>query len=134
MDISPTHAAARAAAARLPALQASLDLLVAAPDPAVIQFYTGADPDTGTLLSSVALDDAVGTIDAAARRINLTVPREGQIVAGGAAGCARVLDASGAVWGDATVSATGGAGEIQLDSVDLVQGAFVRIVSAYFQG
>ena len=134
MILSTPHAAARDAAARLPALQASFDLLVADSQPAVIQFYTGADPDTGTLLATVALDAAVGSVDGASVRINLTAPIEGQAAVDGVAGCARVLDAAGAHWGDCTVSDTAGSGEIQLADVTLVAGAFVRITSGHFQG
>lgn len=134
MILSTPHASARDAAARLPALQASFDLLVAAPTPAAILFYTGTDPATGTLLATVALDAAVGSIDAATHRINLTAPIEGQAAADGVAGCARVLDAAGAVWGDCTVSDTAGSGEIKLADTNLVTGAFVRITSGHFQG
>lgn len=140
MDLSPAHAAARAAAARLPALQASFDLLVVPdpqnPTPAVIQLLTGADPDAGTLIVTIPLAPAVGSIDEALHRINLTVPVEGQVPqgAGATVGCARVFDATGAWYGDPTVSATGGGGEIELESLDLVDGAFARITSGHLQG
>ncbi|WP_041646653.1 hypothetical protein [Aromatoleum aromaticum] len=134
MILSTAHATARDAAARLPALQASFDLLVANPAPAAILFYTGTDPATGTLLAAVDLDAAVGSIDAATYRIDLAAPIEGQAFDDGVAGCARVLDAAGAVWGDCTVSDTAGAGEIKLADTSLVAGAFVRITSAHFQG
>jgi len=134
MILSTPHATARDAAARLPALQASFDLLVANPAPAVIQFHTGADPATGTLLATVALDAAVGSVDAATFRIVLTAPIEGQAAVDGVAGCARVLDAAGAHWGDCTVSDTTGSGEIRLADLNLAEGAFVRITSGHFQG
>lgn len=134
MIISPAHAAARAEAARLPALAASLALLTSGPQTPVIGIYTAPDPATGTLLVAIPLAPGVGSIDEATHRINLTVPLEAQIVTDGEAACARVIDASGAIWGDATVSDLAGEGAIKLVSTALVTGAFARITSAYFQG
>lgn len=134
MIISTAHAAARAAAARLPALVASRALLTTGPETACIRIYSGPDPDTGTLLATIQLAAGVGSLDEASHRIQLTVPIEGQIVADGEAACARVLDAQGAVWGDVVVSDTAGEGEIRLSTTTLVTGAFARITEAWFQG
>lgn len=136
MILSPAHTAARAAAARLPALQASFNALVAAPTPAEIRFYDNADPDAvgAAVIATVTLADAVGAVDEATYRINPTVPREGQVATTAAALSARVFDGTGAWWGDATVSDTAGAGEIKLQDVSLVVGSVARITAAYFQG
>jgi len=134
MIISPAHAAARAEAARLPALSASLARLTTGLQTPVIQLYTAPDPDTGTLLVSIPLATGVGSIDEATHRLHLTVPIEAQVVANGEAACARILDASGATWADASVSDTAGDGEIKLLTTDLATGAFARLTEAYFQG
>lgn len=134
MILSPAHAAARAAAARIPALTASLALLTTGPETPVIQIYTAPDPETGTMLVSIPLATGVGSIDEATHRIHLTAPLEAQVVADGEAACARILDASGAIWGDATVSDLAGDGEIKLVTTALSTGAFARITEAYFQG
>lgn len=134
MILAPAHEAARAQAARLPALQASFVRLVEDTQPACIEIYTGADPDTGTLLVVVEMTGAVGSIDEVTHRINLAAPIEGQITTAGEAGCARVFDGAGEWWGDATVSDTEGDGEIKLQDTALAAGAFARITSAHFQG
>lgn len=134
MIISTAHADARAEAARLPALYASLALLTTGPETPVIEIYTAPDPETGTLLVSIPLAPGVGSIDEATCRLHLTVPIEAQVVANGEAACARILDASGAIWGDVTVSDLAGGGDIKLVSTALVTGAFARLTEAYFQG
>lgn len=134
MILSPAHTAARALAARLPALQASFDALVAAPNPAEVRFYDNADPDLGEVIATVALANAVGAVDDVTYRINLTMPREGQVTVTAAALSARVFDGTGAWWGDVTVSDTAGEGEIKLQDTSLVSGSVARITAAYFQG
>ena len=139
MDLSTAHAAARAEAARLPALQASLDLLNAAPGPAAILLYAGTRPapgaaPAGALLAAVPMAATAGTIDTGNVRIVLTVPIEAQAVEGGDPVWARIFDGAGAWWADASVSATGGGGEIELDSATLYAGGIVRLTSAILQG
>lgn len=139
MDLSTAHAAARDAAARLPALQASFDLLDVGAGTASIVFYAAPRPEpgeapTGDALATILLADGAGTLDAQAFQIVLTVPVEGQVTTGGDAAWARVLDNTGAWWADCSVSDDGGSGEIKLASVTLAAGAFVRLTSAVFQG
>lgn len=131
MNLSTPHAAARDAAARLPALQASFDLLDAGAGQARIDILDALD----TVLVSIPIADGVGTLDAQAYQILLTVPIEAQIDAGGDADHAIVYDNTGAVWADGlTVSDEAGSGEIKLAATVLQQGAFCRLTSAVFQG
>lgn len=133
MELSSAHLAARAAAARLPALQASFDLLDAGAGQASIEILDA----TSTVLVAIPIADGVGTIDAQAYQIVLSVPIEAQISAAGTPASARVKDNTGAVWADGiTVSddAPESTGEIKLASMSLQAGAFCRLTSAVFQG
>lgn len=133
MNLSAAHLAARDAAARLPALQASFDLLDAGAGQATIEILDATD----VVLVAVPIADGVGTIDAQAYQIILTVPIEAQVTAAGTPASARVKDNTGAVWANGiTVSddAPESTGEIKLASMSLQTGAFVRLTSAVFQG
>ena len=133
MELSAAHLAARAAAARLPALQASFDLLDAGAGQASIEILDA----TSTVLVAIPIADGVGTIDAQAYQIVLSVPIEAQIAAAGTPASARVKDNTGAVWADGiTVAddAPESTGEINLASMSLQAGAFCRLTSAVFQG
>lgn len=146
MDISTAHAAAREEAARIPALQASLDLLAGPPGPASIAIFSSPRPAPGEAPSAAALVTiplaaGAGTIDAQSAQIVLATPIEAQIAADGAGNWARIYDGAGAWWGDASVSNTAGTGEIKLDDgetvagdAQLAAGAFARLVSAVLQG
>lgn len=131
MQLSVAHDAARAAAARLPALQASFDLLDSGAGQARIDIRDATD----AVLVSVPIADGVGTIDSEIFQITLTVPIEAQIATGGTADHAVIYDNTGAVWADAvTVSDEAGSGEIKLATTSLQAGAFCRLTSAVFQG
>lgn len=133
MNLSPTHIAARDAAARLPALQASFGLLDAGAGQASIEILDA----TSTVLVAIPIADGVGAIDAQAYQIALSVPIEAQIAVAGTPASARVKDNTGAVWADGiTVSddAPESTGEIKLASMSLQAGAFCRLTSAVFQG
>ncbi|NMG29364.1 hypothetical protein [Aromatoleum evansii] len=139
MDLSTSHTNARNAAARLPALQASFDLLDSGPAAPYVELYgtvrpaPGAAPG-GSPLVTVTMSNPPGTVDGALFRIDLTVPIEGQIAVAGGAVWARIYDGAGAWWADASVSDEAGSGEIKLQVVTLAVGAFVRITSAILQG
>jgi hypothetical protein len=131
MNISAAHQAARAAAARLPALQASMALLDSGAGQAHIDIYDAAD----VLLVSIPVANGVGTIDTENIRLALTVPIEAQVTTAGTAHHAAIRDNTGAPWGDTiTVSDTVGTGEVKLAAIVLQVGAFVRLTSAVFQG
>lgn len=139
MDLSTAHATARNAAARLPALQASFDLLDSGANASYIELYATTRPASGgapggSPLVTLAMSNPPGTVDGTLYRIALTVPIEGQIAIAGSPVWARIYDGAGAWWADASVSDEAGSGEIKLQSLDLAQGAFVRITSAVFQG
>lgn len=139
MDLSTAHTAARAAAARLPALQASFDLLDSGTAAPYVEIYGTTRPapggaSGGTPLVSVTMSNPPGTVDAELFRIVLTVPIEGQIAVAGDAVWARIYDGAGEWWADASVSDEAGSGEIKLQVVTLAVGAFVRITSAILQG
>lgn len=133
MNLSPAHAAARAAAARLPALQASLALLDSGAGTASIVIYSGVSP-AGDLLATIPLADGVGHIDESAFKIILTAPMEGQVTTSGTAAWARIVDNMGVWWADVSLSDADGSGEIKLESLALTPGVFVRLTSAAFQG
>lgn len=133
MNLSSTHIAARTAAARLPALQASFNLLDSGVGQARIDIRDAMD----TVLVSIPVADGVGTIDSDLYQIILTVPIEAQIDVDGEVDHAVIYDNTGAVWADAvTVSgdAPESTGEIKLATTSLQAGAFCRLTSAVFQG
>lgn len=131
MNLSQAHLAARDAAARLPALQASFDLLDNGAGQARIDILAALD----VVLVSIPIADGVGTVDADLYQIALTVPIEAQIDVDGDADHAVIYDNTGAVWADGvTVSDALGDGEIKLASTALQAGAFCRLTSAIFQG
>lgn len=139
MDLSTAHTAARNAAARLPALQASFDLLDSGASAPYVELYAttrpapGGDPG-GSPLVTVPMANPPGTVNSELFRIVLTAPIEGQIDVAGSPVWARIYDGAAAWWADASVSDEAGSGEIKLQSLDLQFGAFVRITSAIFQG
>lgn len=131
MILSAAHLAARDAAARLPALQASFDLLDSGAGQASIVIRDATD----TVLVTIPITEGVGTIDAQTYQIILAVPIEAQIATAGTPDHAIIYDNTGAVWADGvTVSDDAGTGEIKLASMSLQAGAFCRLTSAVFQG
>jgi hypothetical protein len=133
MQLSEAHITARTSAARLPALQASFDLLDSGVGQARIDIRDALD----AVLVSIPIADGVGTIDSELFQIALTVPIEAQITTSGDADHAVIYDNTGAVWADSvTVSddAPEATGEIRLATTALQAGAFCRLTSAVFQG
>ena len=133
MQLSAAHLAARDAAARLPALQASFDLLDAGAGQASIVIRDAAT----AVLVTIPIADGVGTIDAQAYQIILAVPIEAQIAIAGTPDHAIIYDNTGAVWADGVTVSDGApesTGEIKLASMSLQAGAFCRLTSAVFQG
>ncbi len=131
MQLTTKHHDARIAAARLPALQASLALLNLSSKAGQIALYDSSN----TLLVSVPLDATTpGTIDNGLITLTLTTPLEAQAITDGTADYALITDGVNDDWAQATVSTTGGAGEIQLPSLAITAGSIVRITSAVLQG
>ncbi|MDD3674978.1 hypothetical protein [Thauera propionica] len=131
MQLSVAHAAARDAAARLPALQASFGLLDSGAGQARIDILDALD----VVLVSIPIADGVGTIDTDLFQIILTVPIEAQIATAGTADHAVIYDNTSEVWADdVTVSDEAGSGEVKLATTTLQAGAFCRLTSAVLQG
>lgn len=159
MDISPAHEAARLDSVRIPALEASLALLVQS-DPqsqarASVAMYgttrpTAGDPPGDAPIVTIELAASAGVIDEQNYQITLVTPIEGQVVGADEANgsiptWARIFDPAGGWWADASVTVSGEGGEIQMtptgqegdppeDVIRLFNGAFARLTSAIFQG
>ena len=144
MDRSPKHSDARLEAQRIPALNASLALLIEDTQRATIALYgtakpTPGDPPGADPVVVFTLSAAAGTVDTGLKQVRLTVPIEAQ-VAGAAESTGtevlwgRIFDGAGDWWGDATVSDESGSGEIKLQTTTLYNGAFCRLTSGIFQG
>ena len=70
---------------------------------------------------------------AAAARI--AAPLEGVVVAAGTPASARIRAGNGGLWAEGiTVSDQAGVGELQFDTLDLLPGRLLRILSAEIQG
>lgn len=134
LSLAPDHVTARNVAVRLPALQASHTRLITgwAHDP-LIELYEGEDPDTGTLLATIPVPVAAISLNSGEFKIEVGVV-EGQVTEAGTAESARIVDASGNWWADASVSDEEGEGDIQLQTVELLSGAFVRLTTGVFAG
>lgn len=102
----------------------------------VIKFYNGSRPATGgtatTLLATCTMSDPCGTETNGV--LTLSAIANGTGTAGAGAGTpatwARLEDSTGAFVADASVSATGGGGDIQLNSTTIATGQTVSVTSA----
>lgn len=97
-----------------------------------LEIYTGSQPasandaPTGTLLATIALPvDAFGAASGGVLSKNGTW--NDTVDATGTAGWARMKDSGGTINMDMAVTATGGGGEIELDSTSLVAGGIVTV-------
>lgn len=158
MDISTDHDNARIAACRIPALQASLALLVAAAPEgpfATIALYGGTPPApggaAGTPIATIPMTEAAGQVlGDPDYRLQIDAPIEAQVdgadpTTGTIPTWGRVSTPTGAWWADLSVTVEGEGGEIQLvatgqegdplaDVARLYNGAFARLSSIVFQG
>jgi hypothetical protein len=129
MTPSAAHLAARDAGARLGALEASLALLRGGQG--AIRLYDAADG----LLGALPLADPPGAVDDDLYRLVFATPIEGLIAGAGPIAAAEIVGGDGALWGEAvTVSAVGGGGELEFETLDPPVGTFVRLVSGIVQG
>lgn len=122
-------------ASRNAAADAVADLADAGSGAATLEIRSGAQPATandaasGTLLATVTLaDPAFGAASAGVAAL-AGVPRETTGVADGTAGWARLKDSSGATVLDCSVSASGGGGEIVLNTTTISTGVAVEITA-----
>jgi len=156
MDKSTAHTDARVAAIRVPAMNASLALLVASGPTgpfATVSLYGTAkpapgDPPGAAPIVTINLTETAGVVDTDLFQIKLDAPVEGQIdgadpTLGTIPLWGRVSDPAGAWWGDVTVTVEGSGGEIQVEQTGiensvpvarLYNGAFCRLTSMTFQG
>lgn len=103
-----------------------------------IRVYTGAQPAggpgaaaTGTLLAEFALSDPAFTAPAAGGTIALdTTPAVATTgITAGTAGWFRVLDSNNAAIIDGSVTATGGGGDIELDTTTVSTGVTITLTA-----
>jgi hypothetical protein len=106
--------------------------------PAEIRIYSGSQPANAntalsgnTLLATLVLSDPAAPAAASGvLTIDVTpVPEDTSADATGTASFARVVDSAGTVVFDCDVTATGGGGTIELNTVSIVAGGPVRITS-----
>ncbi|WP_217183360.1 hypothetical protein [Streptomyces sp. AC495_CC817] len=122
-------------AARSAAADAIVDLIDAGPAAGTLKVYTGSQPagagtaPTGTLLGTLTMSDpAFGN---AANGVATAAPITGDssVDATGTAGWARIADSTGTAIIDLSVTVSGGGGDLQLDSVNLVAGGQLNVTS-----
>lgn len=111
-----------------------VDRVDAGTGPGTLKVYTGTQPATadtaasGTLLATVTLaDPAFGA--ASARTANATDPAAVTASGTGTAGWFRVEDSNAATVYDGAVTATGGGGELELQTTSLTAGVTVDITA-----
>lgn len=122
-------------AARNAAADAVVDLLDAGAGPATIEIRSGSQPAsandaaTGTLLATFTLADPAFGAAASGAATLAGVPRTTTGAAAGTAGWFRAKDSSGNTVVDGAVTATGGGGELQLNTTTISVGVNVEITS-----
>lgn len=109
------------------------DAIDAAATPGVVRLYTGsmpADADTAvggqTLLGTVTCAQPCGSV-ADGKLTFSSLTQDDSADASGTAAWARIEDGDGNAVVDLTVSATGGGGELQLNTTSIVAGGPIQI-------
>jgi hypothetical protein len=112
---------------------AVLAALDAGSGPSVIKFYTGAQPagpntaiTSQTLLGTLTCSDPSGTISGRVLTLS-TVTEDSSADATGTCTWARHEDSDGNAVADYSVTATGGGGDIELNTVNIVTGGPIQI-------
>lgn len=157
ITLSPEHATARADAARLPALYATLARLEGIPEEgsnpeqvSTLTLYDTADPTdaNANVLAEMPLALAAGSVDEDSQTLTLLTPLESQVsgadpLNGSRPLSARITGPTGTWEMDLTVSATDQGGDIQLPETGeedgtpvarLFNGATASIDQAVIQG
>lgn len=128
-------------AARNAAADAVVDLVDGGSGAGVIRIYTGTQPAgpgttaTGTLLAEFTLSDpAFGAAGTGVATLDVSPALTDTGIADGTAGWFRILDsteaaATGLGVLDGSVTASGGGGELELNTVSISTGVTVEIVS-----
>lgn len=127
--------------ARNAACDAVVDLVDGGAGPGVIRVYTGAQPATpatspsGTLLAEFTLSDpAFGSAATGVAALDVTPALTDTGITNGTAGWFRILDsteAAGTGLGviDGSVTATGGGGQLELNTTTISTGVNVEVTS-----
>jgi hypothetical protein len=123
-------------AARNAACDAVVDLADAGAGAATIEVRTGAQPAnannaaSGTLLATfTAADPAFGAASTGVATLDTTPALSTTGVAAGDAGWFRVKDSNGATVMDGSVTATGGGGDLEMNTVTVSVGLTLEITS-----
>jgi hypothetical protein len=124
-----------ATSARNAAADAVVDLLDAGAGAGYIEIRTGAQPATpntaasGTLLATLPLSDPAFGSAASGTATASAITSDTSADATGTAGWFRGYDSTGAAVIDGSVTATGGGGDMTLDSTSIVAGGTVAVTS-----
>lgn len=125
-------------AAAKAACDAVVDLLDGGPAAGYIEIRTGSQPATvataasGTLLGTLTLSDpAFGNATTASPSVATAsaITSDASADATGTAGWFRAYDSTGAAIIDGSITATGGGGDLTLDSVSVVAGGTLNITA-----
>lgn len=122
-------------AARNAAANAIVDLLDAGSGAGIIRIYTGSQPASandaasGTLLGTLTLTDPAFGNAATGVATASAITSDTSADATGTAGWFRALDSDAATVIDGSITATGGGGDLTLDSVSIVAGGTIAVTS-----
>lgn len=122
-------------AARNAAADAVGNLIDAGAGAGTIKVYTGSSPgpnaaETGTLLATFTCQDpAFGAASTGVKTLDVTPAMTTTGLAAGTAGYFRVEDSTGANVFDGTVTATGGGGDLELNTTTISVGLSLEITS-----
>jgi hypothetical protein len=123
------------ASARNATVNAITALLDAGPAAGTIKVYTGSQPATadtaatGTLLGTLTLTDPAFGAASAGSATAAAITGDTSADATGTAGWFRALDSTGAAVLDGSITATGGGGDLQLNSVSIVAGGTINVTA-----
>lgn len=122
-------------AARSAAADAIVDLVDGGTGAGTLRIFTGAQPanpataPSGTLLGTLTMSDPAFGNAASGVATAAPITGDSSADATGTAGWARIADSSGTAIIDMSVTVSGGGGDLQLDSVNIVAGGAINVTS-----
>lgn len=122
-------------AARSAAADALVDLVDGGTGAGTLKIYTGVQPagpataPSGTLLGTLTMTDPAFGNAANGVATAASITGDSSADASGTAGWARIADSSGTAILDMSVTVSGGGGDLQLDSVNIVAGGAINVTS-----